>query len=204
VGKGAEIFDKYRKKGFYIHTLFKIRNEFIPILKQSLELGRSFVRKEYQQKPLSLLILWKGILLFLKNNKEYRYLIGPVSISNSFSKVSKLLITQYIRKYCFDDELARYVQPRKEFKPSKKFVDMDALVKMKDNTSMQELDNIISDIEPMRYKVPVLLKKYVKQKGKIIAFNIDPLFNNSLDGFLVLDVNDVPEETIQRLERSVE
>lgn len=53
----------------------------LPVLYESIELGRSFITEEYQRKPLPLFMLWKGILYFLLKNPEYRYLIGPVTIS---------------------------------------------------------------------------------------------------------------------------
>jgi len=63
------------------------------------------------------------------------------------------------------------------------------------------LDNMISDIEVDQTKIPVLLKKYLKQNAKIITFNIDPQFNNSLDGFLVMEVGDIPEDTFEMVMR---
>jgi hypothetical protein len=51
--------------------------------------------------------------------------------------------------------------------------------------------------------MPVLLKKYLKQNGKIVEFNIDPKFNNALDGLLVLDMYDVPPETISSLSKEI-
>ena len=51
--------------------------------------------------------------------------------------------------------------------------------------------------------MPVLLKKYLKQNGKIIEFNIDPKFNNALDGLIVLDMYDVPPETISSLSKEI-
>ncbi|MES2691124.1 MAG: lysophospholipid acyltransferase family protein, partial [Bacteroidota bacterium] len=79
IGMGDVLFRRYKKKGFYLSELFKIKKEFNPVLKQSLELGRSFVTKEYQRKPYSLMLLWKGVNEFLKReNYRYKYLIGPV------------------------------------------------------------------------------------------------------------------------------
>src|SRR3984957_2891700 len=116
LGLGNEIFYSYGKKGFYISELFKIKPQFTPVLKKSIELGRSWIRKEYQQKPLPLFLLWKGILKYLIDNPRYRYLIGPVSISNSFSNFSKSLIVDYINRNHFDHEMAQYIKPRKKFK----------------------------------------------------------------------------------------
>ncbi|MCK4749567.1 MAG: lysophospholipid acyltransferase family protein, partial [Bacteroidales bacterium] len=77
VGKGQEILRRYGIKGFYLQSLFRMNRRFVPILRQSLELGRSFIVKDYQRRPMPLFLLWKGILYFLLKHTEYRYLIGP-------------------------------------------------------------------------------------------------------------------------------
>jgi putative hemolysin len=64
IGKGKNILEQYGKRGFYLQSLFRISDEFKPVLMESLELGRSFVIKEYQRKPMPLFLLWKGILYF--------------------------------------------------------------------------------------------------------------------------------------------
>ena len=102
IGMGAEIIDQFGVQGFYTHSLFKMRKGFKSTLQQSLELGRSFIVKDYQRKPLPLFLLWKGILYFLLKNPEYRYLIGPVSISNTYSEKSKELIIRHIMANYYD------------------------------------------------------------------------------------------------------
>lgn len=197
IGKGDEIFYSMGKRGFYIAELFKIKEQFYPILRKSLELGRSWIRKEYQLKPLPLFLLWKGILKFLLENPHYRYLIGPVSISNRFSKFSKSLIVDYISNHHFDHELAQYVKPRKEFKVDFSKIDKDLL--MEPNESLKDLDSLISEIETTHLKVPVLLRQYIALNAKIICFNIDPKFSDSLDGFLVVDLEKIPGEMLEKL-----
>ncbi len=202
VGKGKEIMELYGIKGFYIQSLFRINHKFAPILIQSIELGRSFIIDEYQKKPLPLFLLWKGILYFLVKHPEYRYLIGPVSISNRFSKFSKSLIIEFIKTNYFNHELAKYIKPRKKFKFQPSKIDREILM---ENASddLNKLDKTIKDIEPENIPIPVLLKKYLKQSGKIIGFNIDPKFNNALDGLLILDLFDVPIETITSLSKEI-
>jgi hypothetical protein len=46
----------------------------------------------------------------------------------------------------------------------------------------------------MGLSMPILYKKYLAQNAKIIAFNRDPLFNNAIDGFMMLDVEKMPRE----------
>ncbi|AMR32006.1 hemolysin [Mucilaginibacter sp. PAMC 26640] len=201
IGLGDEIFYSVGKKGFYINELFKLKEQFTPVLKKSLELGRSWIRKEYQQKPLPLFLLWKGILKYLIDNPRYRYLIGPVSISNSFSKFSKSLIVDYINRNHFDHDLAQYVKPRKKFKVDFDNIDTDLL--MSGGDSFKGLDNLISEVETHNMKVPVLLRQYIQLNAKIISFNIDPKFADCLDGFLVLDLEKVPQDILEKLGKNL-
>jgi putative hemolysin len=201
IGLGDEIFYSVGKKGFYITELFKLKTQFTPVLRKSLELGRSWIRKEYQTKPLPLFLLWKGILKFLIDNPRYRYLIGPVSISNSFSKFSKSLIVDYINRNHFDHELAQYVKPRKKFKVDFSSIDTDVLMAGED--SFKGLDNLISEVETRNMKVPVLLRQYIALNAKIISFNIDPKFADCLDGFLVLDLEQVPQDILDKLGKNL-
>lgn len=201
IGKGNSIYRRFRKKGFYVNTLFKISRGFIPILRRSIELGRSFICKEYQQKHLSLFLLWRGILIFLQTNPYYKYLIGPVSISNSFSDTSKALMIKFIKQHYFNHELAKHIKPRKEFSFDMSRFDSDILIN-REKADIKTLDELIAEIEPLNLRVPVLLKKYIKQDAKIIGFNIDPNFSNALDGFMIMDFSSVPEETIKMLEKA--
>ena len=200
IGLGDVLYRRYKKKGFYLNELFKIHKKFSPVLKNSLELGRSFITKEYQRKPFSLMLLWKGVITYLKRHpNRYQYLIGPVSISNNFSSLSKDLLVDFISKNHYDKQLSEHVKPRKKYNYLHKG-EGEVLKEMsKDN--IRTLDNMITDIEQTHTKIPVLLKKYLRQNAKIIAFNIDPKFNNSLDGFLVMKTNDVLNDTFELMMR---
>ncbi|MES2656785.1 MAG: GNAT family N-acyltransferase [Bacteroidota bacterium] len=201
LGLGDDLFKQFGKKGFYLSNLFKLKKTFNPILKQSIELGRSFIVQEYQRKPLSLMLLWKGINEFLKQNKgRYNYMIGPVSISNQFSNLSKDLLVAYIRHNHFDKQMSKMVKPRKKFKYQYKSEDKNLLLS-KHIDDIKLLDNFIGDIEQNQLKIPVLVKKYLKLNAKIIAFNIDPKFNNSLDGLLILNINEIPDEAFDMVGR---
>ncbi|MCD6556361.1 MAG: lysophospholipid acyltransferase family protein, partial [Bacteroidales bacterium] len=203
VGKGNEIMEKYGVNGFYINTLFNLKAGFYPVLEESLELGRSFIIKEYQRKPFSLFLLWKGILYFLLKNTEYRYLIGPASISNDFSKFSQSLIIDFFKENFFNHELSKYIQPRKRFKIKQNpNFDNDVFIQ---NTKqdVKKLDKFIQDIEP-DYNTPVLFKKYIQLNAKLLGFNVDPKFNNCVDGLMILDIFDVPLNTLKALSKELE
>jgi putative hemolysin len=202
LGIGKEIMLQYGIKGFYIRSLFKIRDKIHPILNQSIELGRSFIVPEYQKKPLPLFMLWKGILCFLLNNPEYRYLIGPVSISNRFSNFSKDMIIKYIMKNHYNKKIGKYIKPRRKFVPID-FQNVDREILMDSSSDINKFDKFITDVDTSNFTLPVLLKKYLKLNGKIVGFNVDPKFNNALDGLLFLDLFDVPLETISALSKEI-
>jgi putative hemolysin len=202
VGNGYEIMQRYGRRGFYISSLFRMDKRLDHMLSQSLELGRSFIVQEYQRHRLSLFLLWKGILYYLVSNEKFRYIIGPVSISNNYQEVSKELIIEFIRQHHFDHQLAEMVEPRNAFKPTVKNVDTEALVQSS-QADIKKMDKIISDIEPSSYTMPVLLKKYLQQNAKIFSFNCDPKFNNALDGLMYLDLRNLPADTVETLQREM-
>jgi putative hemolysin len=194
VGMGKEVSQKYGKKGFYLNTLFKWEDTFMEVMGSAMELGRSFVRKEYQRHPYSLYLLWRGIASLIIKYPEYRYLVGPVSISNGYQKISKNLIVSFIAKNYFNHTLAQQVKARKKYKIHK--LNADDSLDLLQGTSVEQLDAVIAGIEPGQLKMPVLLKKYLKQNARIIGFNVDPSFNNCLDGFMILDFQTIDYDAI--------
>lgn len=202
IGKGKDILDQFGVKGFYIQTLFRLGYQLLPVLNETIELGRSFVAKEYQKKTFSLFLLWKGILYVLLKHPEYRYLIGPVSISNAFSDLSKALTVEFMRSNYYNFELAEFIRPRKEFKYKiDKSINMMAFLRSTEN-DIGKFDRFVQEIEP-QFRTPILLKKYINLNAEIVGFNVDPKFNNCLDGLMVLDLLDVPMNTIESLSKEI-
>lgn len=202
IGDGARIMERYGKRGFYTHTLFRMRRPMERVLRQSFELGRSFIPQEYQKHRLPLYLLWRGLLIHVIGNPDHRYLIGPVSISGSYSRFSRGLMIHFLQKYHFDERLARHVHPRNRFFVQPDKADGEALLEAS-GEDMKKLDRIIADIEPEGNAVPVLLKKYLQLNARIVGFNSDPKFNDALDGFVVLDLSLVPQKTIEDLKRGM-
>lgn len=198
LGQGNTIINTHGSKGFYVTSLFDLDKEFDPILSKTLEMGRSFVVKEYQQKPLPLFLLWQGILHIIVRNPNYKYLLGPVSISNDFTRYSKDLLIAFIKKYHFDQSLSRLVHARKDFIVKTNMEDIEVVLERNAN-DLQKLDKYISCIEPGYLKIPVLLKQYIRQNAKIIGFNVDPNFNDCLDGLMILNIKDLPQRTFDLL-----
>ncbi|MCS6927951.1 MAG: lysophospholipid acyltransferase family protein [Saprospiraceae bacterium] len=203
LGQGDRILRQFGIKGFYVNSLFKIKPEFYPILEKAVELGRSYVVPEYQRHRLPLFLLWKGILHFLLANPQYRYLYGPVSISKQFSEASKAVIVEFLKRFCYDEELARFIRPRKPFRVRIKSVNTRLLAETLQG-EFDALENLIEAMEPAHFKVPVLFRQYLRQNARFIGFNIDPLFADCLDGLMILDLHNLPSSTLEALQQEKE
>ena len=196
MGLGKEIFKKYGIKGFYVQTLFRIEPELHQMMDNTIEMGRAFIIGEYQQKPMPLFLLWKGIVHVTLRYPEYKYLMGGVSISNQFSDFSKSLMIAFMKSHYYDPYIAQYIRPKKEYKVKLKDGDKDFVFDAT-KADMQKFDKIIDEIEPGILRIPVLIKKYVKQNARLVAFNVDPKFNNAIDGLMYIKVADIPESTVK-------
>ncbi|NRA91163.1 MAG: lysophospholipid acyltransferase family protein [Psychroserpens sp.] len=196
MGLGSQIFAKYGIDGFYLQDLFRFEPELYKMMSESIEMGRAFIIKEYQQKPMPLFLLWKGIVHTTLRHPEHKYLIGGVSISNQFSNFSKSLMIEFMKSHYYDPYVAQYVHPKKEFKVKLKDADKD-FVFDETEADLNKFDKIIDEVEPGALRLPVLLKKYIKQNAKLVAFNVDPLFNNSVDGLMYIKIADLPESTVK-------
>ncbi|MEE9408160.1 MAG: lysophospholipid acyltransferase family protein [Polaribacter sp.] len=196
MGLGKEIYKKYGINGFYVQTLFRVEPELHQMMSNTIEMGRAFIIGEYQQKPMPLFLLWKGIVHVTLRYPEYKYLMGGVSISNQFSDFSKSLMIEFMKSHYYDPYVAQYIYPKKEFKVKLKDGDKDFVFDAT-KADMQKFDKIIDEIEPGALRIPVLIKKYVKQNARLVAFNVDPKFNNAVDGLMYIKVADIPESTVK-------
>jgi putative hemolysin len=196
MGLGSEIYPKYGFEGFYLNDLFRFEPELNDMMLKSIEMGRAFIVKEYQQKPMPLFLLWKGIIHTTLRYPEHKYLIGGVSISNQFSDFSKSLMIEFMKSNYYDPYIAQYVHPKKAYKVKLKDADKDFILDEAE-ADLNKFDKIIDELEPGNLRLPVLIKKYIKQNARVIAFNVDPLFNNAIDGLMYIRISDIPESTMK-------
>ena len=196
MGLGSEIFPKYGMGGFYLNDLFRFESELHEMMQNSIEMGRAFIIKEYQQKPMPLFLLWRGIIHTTLRYPEHKFLLGGVSISNQFTDFSKSLMIEFMKSNYYDPYIAQYVHPKKEFKVKLKDADKDFIFDEAE-ADLNKFDKIIDELEPGSLRLPVLIKKYIKQNARLVAFNVDPLFNNAIDGLMYIRIADIPESTMK-------
>lgn len=196
LGQSEEILARFGPAGFYTSRLFRWKRSFLDRISPALELGRSFVRPEYQKSYAPLLLLWKGIGQFLLRNPQYKLLFGPVSISNGYTAASRNLIVKFLSAYRRSGELAPLVRARNPFRlQGSKLADelIGATV-----WDIEELSALIADVEMDRKGVPVLLKQYLKLGGELVAFHVDRRFANALDGLIVVDLRKTDARVLER------
>ena len=196
MGLGSKIYPKYGIDGFYLNDLFGFEPELYDMMSKSIEMGRAFIIKEYQQKPMPLFLLWKGIIHTTLRYPEHKFLLGGVSISNQFSDFSKPLMIEFMKSNYYDPYIAQYIHPKKEYKVKLKDADKDFIFDEAES-DLNKFDKIIDELEPGSLRLPVLIKKYIKQNAKVVAFNVDPLFNNAVDGLMYIRIADIPESTMK-------
>lgn len=194
LGKTDEIFARFGKSGLYTSTLFKFRPDLIKELDPALELGRSWVRKEYQKSSIALALLWKGICAYVLSHPRYHRLFGPVSLSNEYHKISHQLIVHFIHRNFYHHDFSRHLKSLRPFK-SRLPIHVKNQLHL---ANIEDLSSLISDLEIDGKGVPVLLKEYVKMGGKILGFNIDKDFGNVVDGLIMVDLLQTDTKLLER------
>jgi len=197
LGASEEILKQFGPGGFYTSTLYKFKPNLLSKINPALELGRSFIRIEYQRAYSSLLLLWKGIGQFILQFPQYRYLFGTVSISDDYHPVSKRLMISFLKLNNFLPRMAKMVKAKTPV--SKKLSKgWPPKTTKYDSQDINDVSELISDIEADSKGVPILIKQYLKLGGKFLGFNSDPDFGNVLDGLILVDLLETDTKTLER------
>ncbi len=198
LGRADQIIRTHGVKGIYTNDFFAMDPKLFKQLNdQALEMGRSFVQQRYQRSPSSLLLLWKGISRYLHKHPQYRYLFGPVSISNDYTPMSHQLLCRCLRTNVFDRGLSRLVRARNPFRFKADWrLCPDARVGKA--LPLTEVSEFVSDLEADHKSIPILVKQYLKLGGRLLAFGVDPDFGNVVDGLLVVDMAQADPKRLKR------
>lgn len=197
IGRTDLIVKNMGVRGLYTNTLFQYREHLLAQLGPSLELGRSFVRLEYQKNYSALLNLWKGIGHYVAINPHYRILFGPVSISHEYDDASRQLMAMFLQANNYHPEMAKLIRPRNPHRQRR----VRGLDKKTMNTvvrDINEISELITEIEVREQAVPVLLRQYLKLGGQLIGFNVDRDFGDVLDGLLLVDLVKSDHKMLER------
>jgi putative hemolysin len=195
LGITSEILPKYGIGGLYTSTLFQYRPSLFARVGPALELGRSFVRPEYQKQYAPLLLLWRGIGQFVARRPECATLFGGVSISARYHAVSRYLLVRYLETRRPSD-LAEMVAPRRPYRPDHRAIRNAGTMPLPDD--VDDLSKLIADLESDGKGVPILVKQYLKTGGRLLACNVDRHFADALDALIVVDLRNAPAPLLEK------
>jgi putative hemolysin len=193
IGRTDRITATEGVEGLYTRTLFRYDHRLIARLFPALELGRSFIRAEYQKNYNALLLLWKGIGQFVVRHPEYRVLFGPVSISSRYSDSSHRLLMAFLHQNHFDPELAELVDA---INPS--VVNPPPHFSSAIPQSIDEANRLVVQAEADGKGLPILLRQYLKLNARLLGFNVDPAFGDALDALMMVDLTTVDPAILNR------
>jgi putative hemolysin len=196
LGPTPDILPVHGVRGLYTSTLFRFRKDLFDRIGPAIELGRSFVRPEYQKQFAPLLLLWKGIARYVATRPECAVLFGGVSISNQYHAVSRHLMVRFLEAHRAG-ELAGLVTPRSPYKSSQRQFRRTGMVSHVP-ANLEQLSGLVADLERDGKGVPILLRQYLKTGGKLLAFNVDRGFSHVLDALIMVDLRSAPAAILER------
>lgn len=187
LGPTDRILPEMGKRGLYTSTLFEFRTGFFEQMDPALEMGRSFIRAEYQRRPNALPLLWRGIGRYVVKHPRYHTLFGPVSINPEYSRASRELLLSWLRHNRAAPELSALVRAKNPPRTMRlRSADLELL---RDCAfELEHISGLVSEMESDDKSMPTLLKHYLKLNGRLIAFNVDESFGGCLDGLISVDL----------------
>jgi len=196
LGEGNKIMQTHGVEGFYTNTLFELQGDFVDLLPNSIELGRSFVQPRYWGQH-SLDYLWYGIGAYLRERPDIKYLFGPVSISNAYPDPAKdLIISFYQQQFGQNSPNAKARTPY-VISDERGFGLNDFT---HDYSSSYKILN--SELKKLGVKVPTLYKQYselcIEGGCHFIDFNVDADFNDCIDGLIMVEIDKITPKKKQR------
>jgi putative hemolysin len=198
LGATDDIVRAHGTAGLYTSTLFKYRATLLDRLGPAVELGRSFIRAEYQRTFAPLLLLWKGIGRYVVNHPQCKMLFGPVSISNVYQTASKQLMVRFLSGSHGAADLAQLARPRHPFRIAG-FGGLSAGGRLDRLLSGSDVvDDVVAELEPDGKGMPVLLRQYLKLGARFFAFNVDPDFCDALDALMLVDLTRTDRKLLTR------
>jgi putative hemolysin len=166
----------------YTHSLFAYGRPFLARLGPALELGRAFVRPEYQRCSRALALLWQGIAVLLARSPRPRRLFGAVSVSARYTPRSRALIAAALLAHRGHVPTRGLVRARTPLA-----LEGAPAPDVRGLGDVAALDAAVAALEPDGAGLPVLLRRYLELGGEFAAFHVDASFGGTLDGLMILD-----------------
>lgn len=195
IGCVDKIVEKHGIDALYSRTLYHFSEEYLQKIGNTLEMGRSFVHPDYQRMPQALDLLWRGIGAFIATKPQYHTLFGAVSISNEHSDLARALISEtMIESFRAEQRFLEDVRPVAPLKISGKVWTRSMLASL---NHIALVNKLIGRCDP-GMSLPTLLRHYLSLNGKFVCFSVNKVFNDSLDGLILVDLRETPSKYLNR------
>lgn len=137
---------------------------------------------------------------FILRNPRYRYLFGPVSISDNYTPISKDLIVRFMQREKQHPLLSRLVTARNPYRSSEGSISqtLEAEQISESLCDIKEVSARIASVEPDGKGIPILLRQYLKLNATVLSFNVDPDFSKVLDALILVDLCEMPDLILKR------
>jgi hypothetical protein len=117
-----------------------------------------------------------------------------VSISSEYSLLSRTLLVRFLRQRNLDPLALAMVRARSPFRGE---LSLRSLGGARAD-DLQTLSALLSGLEPDGKGAPVLLRQYLKLGGRVLGFNIDSDFGNSLDCLVLVDLRRTEPRVLEK------
>lgn len=177
----------------------KFINEYLPY---TLELGRSFVRLEYQSSKAgakalyALDNLWDGLGALTVVYPEIKYLFGKVTMYPSYSVDCRNMILYFLHKHFPDND--KLVTPIKQLETN---IDIAAMEKLFVGDSFKEDYKILNkSIRDCGFNIPPLVNAYMSLSPTMRMFGtaINDEFGDVEESGIFFAIEEIFEEKKQR------
>ena len=190
IGRVDEIVAKHGIDGLYGRTLYRFDKAYLKRIGKALEVGRSFVHPDYQRHPAALDLLLRGIGAYVASNPEYPTLFGAVSISRDHSDMARALIAEsMLESFRAEQRYVEDVRPVTPFCVAGKTWTDEMLASL---SKVAVLNKLVGRCDPGK-TLPTLLRHYLALNGKFVCFSVNTVFNDSLDGLILVDFRKMPK-----------
>ncbi len=178
-------------------SIFHLHKPFLDILPHSLELGRAAIGDKYQRSYAPLMLMWRGVMDILRRDKSIKYLIGPVTISQSYSPLSRHVLKRFLELHCSNNEMKGFATPRHVFDSKiPPQIELDDLVGRA--KTLPEIGCVIEALEHGERKLPVLYRQYSNIGLQYIATGEWPELDHAMASLAVLELPKARRDFIAR------
>jgi putative hemolysin len=196
IGEAKEIIESKGIDGLYTSRIFEYHTHSLEMLKQGIELGRSFVQPKYWGSR-ALDYLWQGIGAYVRFHPRVKYLFGAVSISDRFNEYSKALMVDFYTNY--------FGASTKDVEHRNRYI-FDYEYKLKNvfcyDDYKKDMRTLKKELEFQGFSLPTLYKQYTEvceaDGVKFYDFGYDMQFGNCLDGFIIVDLDKLKPQKRER------